>query len=112
VDGIWWSNDSYKSVYTYASLARAYSAHTVIAKEDDYEATPEACRACGSILSYDEAMVFGYCYTCESCLDCGDDFGLCLCYQGKQATQWAVGGWAEEDLARATDIAVSVIKNN
>lgn len=113
VDGIWWSNDSYKHIYTYTySGMYGLSAHTVIAKEDDYEACPEACKACGSVLSYDEAQVFGYCYTCECCLDCGEDFGMCLCYQGKQATQWALGGWAEEDLARATDIAVSIIKNN
>lgn len=112
VDGVWWSNDSYKHIYSWGTTGYGLSAHSFIPREGDEEALPEMCPHCMSVLTHDEAAVFGYCLTCEICLDCGEDFGLCLCYQAKQTTlDYGVGGWDDEDFATATEIALAAVKN-
>ena len=107
-DGIWWSNDGYKYVYNWSTYG--WSAHSFIPRDDDETQPTEVCGSCGSVLSHDESMVFGYCYSCEHCLDCGEDFGLCLCYQGKQSTREY--GWDDEEFERAAQMALYSMKDN
>ena len=85
----------------YASLARAYSAHTVIAKEDDCEATPEASVPAAAVLSYDEAMVFGYCSPVVLPRLRGGLRSVPV-LQGKQASNGPSVGGPRRTLARAT----------
>lgn len=110
VDGIWWSNDSYQKVWMSAFMpySGSLSAHTIIEKDEDGR---DICPVCAATLTYDEAKTFGYCLTCETCLDCGDEFGLCLCYQGKEATLKYGFGWDDDDFAAATDVVLSTITN-
>jgi len=111
VDGIWWSNDSYQAVYWQPSSLGAYgalSAHSVI--EHDFDGR-DVCPACATYLTHDEAKVFGYCLTCETCLDCGDEFGLCLCYQSKESTLTYGFGWDDEDMSAVAEAAVTGINN-
>lgn len=112
VDGIWWSNDTYQYVWNYNKGYGWLSGHSLVERDDEVQ-LEEACRSCGSALSYDEAAVFGYCYSCEACLDCGQDFGLCLCYQGKlSSSTYDTYGWSDEEFERATQMALYSMKSD
>lgn len=86
VDGVWWSNDSYLYEYKWVygtALASATSS------EDEGGFDNDRCPQCGMDLTEEELHVFGYCLTCEVCLDCHAMFGDCLCFQGRAATTMA-----------------------
>lgn len=86
VDGVWWSNDSYRYVWGYKS----YSTGAYTTSASGIEVV-ETCPVCFSQLSADEHDTFGYCLTCEACLDCESRFAECLCFSGSAHTM--TGGW-------------------
>lgn len=73
-DGIWYSNDGYLPyVYTTKSYQGKY--YTPGSYTEGYSSDP--CIMCGAIGSLD--YVLNVCKWCNSCIDCGEDLGDCLC---------------------------------
>lgn len=89
-DGIWWSNDSYKSSWydryrigSGAACSYDYQTATeTVYPSDMYEIEdPYECPVCKNELSWREAEA-NSCLHCSSCLDCFEDIADCLCYHG------------------------------
>lgn len=102
VDGVWWSNESYKPapIYTPTTTTTTTTTYTPStawqADEEWYKDYPEDEEpmwvTCDSCLQETDLWTEDYyCIWCGSCLDCSSDWQNCLCYtpherarQGKQ----------------------------
>lgn len=91
-DGTWWSNDSYKTRYSWTLSNEP---------EDIGDVTDmDKCYVCGDYVSAADASTFGYCMTCESCLDCMESFNNCICYapesMKRDTYQYESGYWYDK----------------
>lgn len=74
--GVWWSNDSCSWDYGWYSSSKLGS----YAYADDDTTNLVECPQCKGILD-DYMIEYGMCEYCNTCVDCGSDCELCLCYE-------------------------------
>ena len=87
VNGTWWSNSSYlKHQYNYgfAAVGKVEWFDKEGFLDEDY------CPMCATQLDSQERNFYGYCKTCETCLDCYEFIDTCLCYSGASNMEYEV----------------------
>lgn len=100
IDGTWWSNSSYMPYQYNHGTSTSKKTSTFWWEETDQSfADEDYCWTCAQQLSEAEKGYWGYCLTCESCLDCHEGIDTCLCYSPEHAfdedkyEEVAAGGW-------------------
>ena len=94
--GIWWSNSSYKSRYSfysggyYSNKSYSFSKSSDLLERDaellTTEYTDYTCYVCQAVAT-EEEMLTGVCSTCNSCLECCEHAYVCMCYTPTSALE-------------------------